>query len=75
MEICRNCGCFSLLKANKQQCVHLFQYLLHYLKSLEGWFPKEEWDKVPLAKASFAFLQVKVTETNSQYKGSTEPTS
>lgn len=37
--------------------VHPHKYMLHYLKSLEGWFPKDEWEKLPLVKASFAFLQ------------------
>ncbi|XP_049815810.1 cyclin-Q isoform X1 [Schistocerca nitens] len=36
---------------------HPHKYMLHYLKTLEGWFDKEEWKKVPLVKASAAFLQ------------------
>ncbi|XP_067004400.1 cyclin-Q isoform X2 [Anabrus simplex] len=37
--------------------VHPHKYLLHYLKSLEGWFSKEDWTKIPIAKAASAFLQ------------------
>nr|CAD7439569.1 unnamed protein product [Timema bartmani] len=41
-------------------CVSSFklQYMFHYLKSLESWFSKEEWSRVPLTKTSFAFLQL-----------------
>nr|CAD7407780.1 unnamed protein product [Timema cristinae] len=36
---------------------HPHKYMFHYLKSLESWFSKEEWSRVPLTKTSFAFLQ------------------
>lgn len=33
------------------------QYLLHYLRSLQAWFGEEEWQKYPVARASYALLQ------------------
>ncbi|KAK9892211.1 hypothetical protein WA026_019015 [Henosepilachna vigintioctopunctata] len=37
--------------------VHPHKYLLHYLKSLEGWVGKDSWNSSPLARTSAAFLQ------------------
>lgn len=36
---------------------HPHKYMLHYLKSLEGWVGKNIWNSVPLARTSAAFLQ------------------
>ncbi|CAH0551064.1 unnamed protein product [Brassicogethes aeneus] len=36
---------------------HPHKYMLHYLKSLEGWLEKEQWYNLPIAKVSAAFLQ------------------
>ncbi|KAL1110138.1 hypothetical protein AAG570_008215 [Ranatra chinensis] len=33
------------------------KYLLHYLKTLQGWLPRDVWENIPLAQSSFAFLQ------------------
>ncbi|KAE8746674.1 hypothetical protein FOCC_FOCC006658 [Frankliniella occidentalis] len=33
------------------------KYMFHYLKSLQGWFEADQWRRIPLAKASIAFLQ------------------
>ncbi|KAG8227353.1 hypothetical protein J437_LFUL003342 [Ladona fulva] len=38
-------------------CVHPHKYMFHYLKTLEGWFNKADWRKVPLVQASASFLQ------------------
>ncbi|GLH00702.1 hypothetical protein R5R35_014625 [Gryllus longicercus] len=37
--------------------VHPHKFMLHYLKSLEGWCEKDDWSKMPIAKAASAFLQ------------------
>ncbi|XP_018570959.1 cyclin-Q [Anoplophora glabripennis] len=36
---------------------HPHKYMLHYLKSMEGWLGKEQWETIPVASASAAFLQ------------------
>lgn len=33
------------------------RFLLHYLKSLEGWLERSAWEGVPIAQSSLAFLQ------------------
>lgn len=33
------------------------RYLLHYLRSLQGWFPAPLWRSVPIARTAMAFLQ------------------
>ncbi|CAH1399382.1 unnamed protein product [Nezara viridula] len=33
------------------------RYLLHYLKSLQGWLDRDSWERVPVAQSSLAFLQ------------------
>ncbi|XP_077292922.1 cyclin Q isoform X2 [Arctopsyche grandis] len=33
------------------------RYLLHYLRSLQAWFPAAEWKSVPIARTTMAFLQ------------------
>lgn len=37
--------------------VHPHKYLLHYLKSLQGWFHPTEWNSMPIAKTAAACLQ------------------
>ncbi|XP_022184907.1 cyclin-Q [Nilaparvata lugens] len=39
------------------QTVHPHKFMLHYLKSLQGWLKPEDWKRVPLVQASYAFLQ------------------
>ncbi|XP_060536020.1 cyclin-Q [Cylas formicarius] len=36
---------------------HPHKYMLHYLKSMEGWLGKQTWETVPVAKLAQAFLQ------------------
>ena len=33
------------------------QHLLHYLKSLQSWFPREEWAEVPIATTAWSLLK------------------
>lgn len=33
------------------------RYLLHYLRSLQEWFPAAQWRAVPIARTAMAFLQ------------------
>ncbi|XP_050297584.1 cyclin-Q [Anthonomus grandis grandis] len=37
--------------------VHPHKYMLHYLKSMEGWLGKETWEKIPIARLAASFLQ------------------
>ncbi|XP_075215140.1 cyclin Q [Lycorma delicatula] len=37
--------------------IHPHKYMLHYLKSLQGWLNPDDWKKVPLIQASYGFLQ------------------
>ncbi|ENN79461.1 cyclin-Q [Dendroctonus ponderosae] len=37
--------------------VHPHKYMLHYLKSMEGWLGKDTWETVPVSKLAAAFLQ------------------
>lgn len=37
--------------------VHPHKFMLHYLKSVEGWMGPDEWRKIPIARTSAAFLQ------------------
>lgn len=37
--------------------IHPHKYMLHYLKSMEGWMGKEQWNTVPIAQKAAAFLQ------------------
>ncbi|CAH1110575.1 unnamed protein product [Psylliodes chrysocephalus] len=37
--------------------VHPHKFLLHYLRSMEGWLGKAQWESIPVARASAAFLQ------------------
>ncbi|XP_066154073.1 cyclin-Q [Euwallacea fornicatus] len=41
----------------EERIVHPHKYMLHYLKSMEGWLGKETWETVPVAKLAAAFLQ------------------
>lgn len=36
---------------------HPHKYLLHYLKSLQGWILPDDWKKVPIVEVSYSFLQ------------------
>lgn len=36
---------------------HPHKYMLHYLRSVEGWLGPEEWRKAPIARTAAAFLQ------------------
>ncbi|RZC36599.1 cyclin-related protein FAM58A [Asbolus verrucosus] len=36
---------------------HPHKYMLHYLRSMEGWLGKEQWSNIPIARTSAAFLQ------------------
>lgn len=38
--------------------VHPHKFMLHYLKSMEGWLGKDVWNSVPIARTAAAFLQV-----------------
>ena len=33
------------------------QHLLHYLKSLQSWFLREEWEDVPIASTAWSLLK------------------
>ncbi|XP_018327167.1 cyclin-Q [Agrilus planipennis] len=37
--------------------VHPHKYMLHYLRTLEGWIGKEKWSNSPIARTAAAFLQ------------------
>nr|CAI5848621.1 unnamed protein product [Callosobruchus analis] len=37
--------------------VHPHKFMLHYLKSMEGWIGKEQWESIPIARAAASFLQ------------------
>ncbi|KAJ8972354.1 hypothetical protein NQ317_008764 [Molorchus minor] len=37
--------------------IHPHKYMLHYLRSMEAWLGKEQWETIPVAKAAAAFLQ------------------
>ncbi|CAG9859755.1 unnamed protein product [Phyllotreta striolata] len=37
--------------------IHPHKYLLHYLRSMEGWLGKSQWETIPVARASASFLQ------------------
>lgn len=37
--------------------VHPHKYMLHYLKSMQGWLGKDVWTAVPIAQTAQAFLQ------------------
>lgn len=36
---------------------HPHKYMLHYLRSIEGWLGKEQWNNLSIARTSAAFLQ------------------
>lgn len=37
--------------------IHPHKYMLHYLRSMEGWLGKDQWNAVPIARTAAAFLQ------------------
>ncbi|KAK7499537.1 hypothetical protein BaRGS_00009189 [Batillaria attramentaria] len=37
--------------------VHPHKYLLHYLKSLQSWFHRREWEETPIASTAWALLR------------------
>lgn len=37
--------------------IHPHKYMLHYLRSVEGWLGPQEWCRAPVARTAAAFLQ------------------
>lgn len=37
--------------------VHPHKYMLHYLRSMEGWIGKDKWNSIPIARTAASFLQ------------------
>lgn len=48
--LCKKGGCNILFVMSSQ-------FLLHYLKSLQNWFLRKDWENLPIASTSWALLR------------------